>query len=74
MLPYIHDINELELNNNQLTDMTVSAVAFSFFLNPSLRRITVAYNYVRNTFCRTLAKLISVRPEKVTDINLMGSV
>ena len=74
MLPYIHDINELELNNNQLTDMTVSAIAFSFFLNPSLRRITVAYNYVRNTFCRTLAKLISMRPEKVTDINLMGSV
>ena len=49
-------------------------MTFSFFLNPSLRRITVAYNYIRTTFCRTLAKMISQKPEKLTDINLMGSV
>lgn len=54
--------------------MTASAIAFAFFMNPSLRRITVAYNYIRQTFCRAMAKLIAMKPEKLTDINLMGSI
>ena len=54
--------------------MCASALAFGFFMNPSLKRITIAYNYIRQTFCQTLARLIKMKPEKLTDINLMGSI
>lgn len=74
VLPYIHDITEIDLNNNHLTDMCAAALAIGFFMNPKLRRITVAYNYIRSTFCKTLAKLIHMKPERITDINLMGSI
>ena len=57
-----------------MTDQVASALAISFFMNPKLTRITLAYNYIRNTFCRTFARLASMRPEKITDINLMGSI
>lgn len=43
-------------------------------MNPYLKRITCAYNFLRQTFNRTLAKFISMKPDKITDINLMGSV
>ena len=74
VLPFIHDIDELELNNNQMNDAVASALAIAFFMNPRLKRISFAYNYIRNSFCRTLAKLISLKPEKLTDLNLMGSI
>jgi hypothetical protein len=74
VIPFLLDFNELELFNNQMTDIVSSAVVFSFFANPHLKRITVAYNYMRQTFTRTLAKLTTMQPDKVTDINLMGSI
>ena len=58
VLPYIHDITELEFHNNQMTDIVSSSLVVAFFMNPYLRRITVAYNYLRSTFCKTLAKLL----------------
>ena len=54
--------------------MTASALALGCFMNPTLKRITVAYNYIRSTFCETLSRLIAQKPEKLTDINLMGSI
>ena len=57
-----------------MTDQVASTILFAVFMNPSIRRITVAYNFMRQTFCRTLARLISMKPEKITDINLMGSI
>ena len=74
MLPFIPDINELDLHNNQMTDTVASAIALGFFMNPTMRRITVAYNYVRQTFTRTLSRLIALKPERLTDINMMGSI
>lgn len=74
VLPFIHDINELDLNNNRMTDQVAACVALGFFMNPSLRRLSVSYNYVRQTFCRTLARLIHRAPDKITDLNLMGSI
>ena len=43
-----------------MTDQVASALAISFFMNPYLRRITIAYNFIRNTFCKTLAKLAAI--------------
>ena len=43
-------------------------------MNPHLKRITFAYNFIRQTFTRTLAKLIALQPAKLTDLNLMGSI
>ena len=74
MLPYIQDITEIDFSANKLKDITACIVALAFFMNPVLRRITIAYNYIRGTFCKTLAQLISMKPEKVTDINMMGSI
>lgn len=74
VLPFITDITEIELNNNQMTDQVSATLVFAFFMNPYLKRISVAYNFLRQTFNRTLAKFIAMKPEKITDINLMGSV
>ena len=74
ILPYIHGFNELELYNNQITDAVSSAILFAVFCNPTIRRITVAYNYMRNTFTQCLSKLIAQRPDKIDEINIMGSI
>ena len=68
------EFNELELFNNQITDAVSAALVFSFFCNPSLRRLTVAYNYMRQSFVRVLEKLIKERPERLKEINVMGSI
>ena len=47
ILPYMHEFTELELFNNQLTDNVSSGLVFSYFCNPSLKKLTVAYNYMR---------------------------
>ena len=49
-------------------------VLMGIFANPHVRRITVAYNYMRATFSRTLAKLTKDQPDKLTDVNVMGSI
>ena len=74
VLPYMNDITELDMNNNQMTDQVSAALVFGFFMNPFLKRISVSYNFLRQTFCRSLAKFIALKPEKITDINLMGSI
>ena len=74
VLPFMLDFNELELYNNSITDSVSSTIVFSFFANPHLKRFSVAYNFMRQTFTKTLAKLISAQPEKVTEINVMGSI
>ena len=74
VLPYLHDIHEIDFNNTQMTDMCAAALALSFFMNPSLHSLTISHSFLQETFCRTLASLISMSSEKITKINLMGSV
>ena len=73
-LPYINDVTELDMNNNQMTDQAASAIVLGFFMNPYFKKISVSYNFLRSTFCRTLAKFIALKPDKISDINLMGSI
>ena len=47
VLPFILDITEIEMANTQITDLVSSCLVFSVFMNPSLKRITFAYNYGR---------------------------
>ena len=49
-------------------------IILSFFANPTLRRISCAYNYMRNTFTRVLEKMIALAPEKLLELNVMGSI
>ena len=58
ILPYMHNFNELELYNNHLTDAVAPALLLSFFANPRMKKLTVAYNYMRTSFVRTLAELV----------------
>ena len=74
VLPYIHDINEVDFGNNQMTDLVSASVVMAIFANPKINRMTMAYNYMRSTFTRVLAKLIAANPSKLTDLNLMGSI
>ena len=74
VLPYIHDIVEVDFGNNQMTDAVSAALVMAIFANPKINRMTIAYNYLRSTFTRTLARLIAAHPSKLTDMNLMGSI
>ena len=44
------------------------------FANPSVKRLTVTYNYMRTSFTKTLQKLIKFMPEKIGYLNFMGSL
>ena len=68
------EITELELHNNQLTDVIGGMLVLAFFMNPNLSRLTICYNYMRSTFTRSLAKLIAAQPCKITHLNVMGSI
>ena len=61
VLPFIMDFTELELYNNQITDQVAACIVFSVFCNPHLKRLTVAYNYMRQSFVGVLAKLTSTK-------------
>ena len=74
VVPFMIEVTELELHNNQLTDPVAGMLALAFFMNPSLTRLSVGYNYLRSTFTKTLAKLIGQDPCKITHLNLMGSI
>lgn len=58
IIPYMLDFNEIEFFNNQINDGIAAALIFAIFANPSLRRISVSYNYMRLGLTRTLSKLI----------------
>ena len=74
VIPFMVEISELEMQNNQLTDAIGGMFALAFFMNPSLKRLTMCYNYMRSTFTRSLSKLIAADPCKITHLNVMGSV
>lgn len=74
ILPYMLDFVEIEFFNNQINDGVAAALIFAVFANPSIRRITIAYNYMRQGLTRSLSKMISMKPHKLDDINLMGSI
>ena len=44
------------------------------FANPSVKRLTVTYNYMRTSFTKTLSKLIKLEPNKIGYLNFMGSL
>ena len=74
VLPFMLNITELELHNNQLTDSIGGMIVLAFFMNPMLTRLTICYNYMRSTFTKSLAKLIAAQPCKITHLNVMGSI
>lgn len=74
ILPYMQDFVEIEFSNNHINDSVASALVFAVFANPSLRRITIAYNYMRLGLTRCLSKLMGMRPHKLDELNLMGSI
>ena len=46
VLPFIHDINELDFTNTEITDMCAAALVLSFFMNPSLRSLTISSSFL----------------------------
>ena len=56
-IPFLVDIVEVEFRNNQLTDHVASAVIVGCFANPSVSRLTIAYNYLRASFSKTFTAL-----------------
>ena len=46
----------------------------AIFANPSVKRMSISYNYLRNSFARTLKKLIVLAPDKISYLNVMGSI
>ena len=74
IIPYLLDFVEIELFNNQTTDATAPALMFAIYCNPTICRLTIAYNYMRNSFSRCLSRLMTLKPEKLNEINLMGSI
>lgn len=74
ILPYLVDFVEIELYNNQMTDNVAPGLLFAIYCNPSICRLTIAYNYMRQSFSRCLKRLMDLKPEKLNEINLMGSI
>ena len=74
IIPYMLDFVEIEFYNNQINDGIAAGLVFAVFANPSIRRITVAYNYMRLGLTKSLAKLIKMKPHKLDEINIMGSI
>ena len=58
ILPYMLDFVEIEFFNNQINDGIAAALIFAVFANPSMRRISIAYNYMRLGLTRTLSELM----------------
>ena len=74
IIPYMLDFVEIEFFNNQINDGVAAALVFAIFANPSVRRFTMAYNYMRLGLTRCLSKLMSLKPHKLDEINIMGSI
>ena len=73
-IPYMHEIKEFEANSNKLSDQLSGALLMAIFVNPSIRGISIGYNFLRGCFCATLAKLIAMQPDKLKILNTMGSI
>jgi len=58
IIPFIVDIEEMEFSNNQLMDFVAAALVLAFFQNPSLHKMTITYNFLRSSFCKTLTEMI----------------
>ena len=54
---FMTDIKELEFINNQMTDLVAGCLLLAVFIHPSIKKITIAYNYLRATFAKTLKRL-----------------
>jgi hypothetical protein len=68
------DVHEVEFWNNNMTDLVSGMMVFAIYCNPNIRKVTVAYNYLRATFSRTLKRLARDQPEKLHELNVMGSI
>lgn len=73
-IPYMIGYTDLELFNNNLTDMTATAIIMAFFANPTMNRLSIAYNHLRMTFVSTFTQLIKLFPNKILQLNVMGSI
>ena len=57
-----------------MTDLVSGMILFAAFVNPNIHKLTVSYNYMRSTFTRTLKRLSKDQPDKITELNVMGSI
>ena len=74
IIPFLVDVNEIELKNNQIIDAVAGSIILAIFGNPTVNRISICYNYMRTSFSTTLCNLIKVAPFKINYLNLMGSI
>ena len=58
IIPYMLDFVEIEFQNNQINDNIAAALIFAIFANPSVRRITIAYNFMKSGLTKSLSKLM----------------
>ena len=65
LIPFLVEVTEVELVNNQITDSVAGAIIMACFANPNIKRIKMAYNFLRNCCAKTLHSLIKLKPEKV---------
>jgi|688.fasta_scaffold290096_3 hypothetical protein len=55
-------------------DHVSAALVLAFFQNPSLHKMTITYNFLRGSFVKTLCEMIKAQPDKISSLNLMGSI
>ena len=63
IIPFLINIEEVEFKNNAITDGICSAIVMACFANSNIKRITLAYNFIRDGCGKTIKKLNLLMPE-----------
>jgi|688.fasta_scaffold338702_3 hypothetical protein len=73
-LPFMIEVQELELLNNMLNDLMVGVLLLAIYMNPTIMRFVYVANQARSVFKNTLIKMITLNPDKLKEINFMKSM
>ena len=74
ILPFLLDINEVELKSTGMSDIVSGAIVMAIFSNTSIKRISITYNHLRGVFGKTLSSLMKLNQDKIHFLNIMGSI
>lgn len=72
IIPYLRDFTDIELYNNQLTDTVAAVIVLAYFVNPTMNRFKMGYNFMSSSFVQTFVGMSKMFPNKVIELNLMG--
>jgi uncharacterized protein YjbI with pentapeptide repeats len=74
LIPFLVNVDEVEMDNNQIGDNIAAVIAMAIFMNPIIKTFKYTNNTGKAAFCSTIHSVVRSQPHKLHSLSLASSV